>query len=189
MPRLPWKSVLVTLGAVASVTTAVWASGALTGETSEPADLSEPAVADSVQAVAATEEPQAGKTALEFTFLDPAIVPVPDERPNSYSFRIQDQNVGVIALTPGGEGGEAPSSFAEWFAGIGETIEMSGQKVPVQRLRVADRDALAFTLQTESDVAENLMVEIDGRVLWLQTRAARDYLTRFVEKVAKIEAN
>lgn len=190
MGRLPIKTTIIGLGAAALVGTAVFAASSFLGRGAPPAGwtaTSTPAAAADGTAASGTAPNPDGLGGLKFAFDDPAIVEIPDTRPNSYSFKIQDQTIGVIALTPGGDGSKAPGSFAEWYSGIGDTVDMGGQQVPVLKKKVADRDVLEFQLQRDNEVAENLMVEIDGQVLWLQGRASRDYIERFVEKVSRVD--
>ncbi len=123
---------------------------------------------------------------LVFNFKDPKIVErIEDDRSRSYSFLFDKQTIGVLLLSPSGKNG--PENFEKWSAGIKDTLALDGENVPVTHQKISGREALTFEIDKGAEKSWNIMVEVDGRVLWLQSRTGREVLAKFLENLSGLK--
>lgn len=133
---------------------------------------------------AAPTDAAPAKKDLVFRFSDPGIASVGDSRQGIYAFYMENRIVGAMVLEP--EQG-APADFKSWADSLGGTVQLDGKDEPIERLTVAGRDAIRFETDGGTGARQNLMTEVDGRVLWLEGSAGDDILERFLEKLTRIE--
>jgi hypothetical protein len=122
---------------------------------------------------------------LQFTFTDVAIVPLPeDERENTYTFYIRNQFIGVREMRP--ENAAQQKSFSAWADGLKGSIRIGEKTVPITRVTIAGYDALTFET-TEGDArAANVIAEVDGHILLLQSQTNQQVLEEFLGKIATV---
>lgn len=121
-----------------------------------------------------------------FNFKDSKIVErIEDNRSRSYSFLFDKQTIGVLLLSPSGKNG--PENFEKWSAGIKDTLALDGENVPVTHQKISGREALTFEINKGAEKSWNIMTEVDGQVLWLQSRTGREVLAKFLENLSGLK--
>jgi|GEM_PF-5882863 len=187
MKKLPWKTVIVASVAIIALASVIIYEVRRSERAAESLVVASPVgtVASSTGTVA-TSTPRKG---LDFVLKDASIESIPDPRSGSYSFKLDGVTIGIIVLTPGGNGSKVPESFATWYAGLEDTVKLDGKDVSIEKSKIGGRDAISFKVTTDGKTAENVMTEVDGYVLWLQVQASKDHLVRFLDNLEAIKAN
>ncbi len=151
---------------------------------------SKPAGAPSETGAAAssTVKQEQTKKPLVFTFKDDTVAPLDsDTRPDTWTFYVDNQFIGATLLSPGAPGKTAPPSFDQWVKGLGGEIALGDVKIPVKSVTISGYKAIAFSSADPERKAANLIVEVQGHVLWLQSQTDQKALEDFLTKIDKIE--
>ncbi len=174
LPRVALVSLL--LGLVACGALFLFVSNMLPARPTMPQDVAVTA-ASTTEKIVGTKKPK-----LRFTFTDVAIAPLADdEREETYTFYIRNQFIGIREMQPEKEAGQ--KSFATWVDGLNGSIRMGQNTVPIKRITVAGYEAIAFET-TEGDVrAANIITEVSGHVLLLQSQTTQEVLEEFLSKI------